>query len=63
MNRTIGVRLGPKNFINYVMNQLEKSKRYNKDTSHQTKYLMAMHQCLNNVFQQDFKMSKEEYKA
>ena len=25
MNRTIGVRLGPKNFVKYVMNQLDKT--------------------------------------
>ena len=61
MNRTIGVRLGPKNFVTFVMNKLEQNKRYNKDTTHQTKYLMAMHQCINIFFKQDLKMEKKEY--
>ena len=62
MNRTIGVRLGPKNFVKYVMNQLENNKRYKSDATYQQKYMMAMHHCINRFFEIDLKMEKEEYK-
>ena len=62
MNRTIGVRLGPKNIVKYVMNQLEANKRYDKEANYQTKYMMAMHHCINRFFEIDLKMDKDEYK-
>ena len=62
MNRTIGVRLGPKLFIKYVMNQLERNKRFDENITIQNKYVMAMHHCINIFFQQDLKISKDDYK-
>ena len=50
MSRTIGVRLGPKLFIKYVMNQLERNKRFDENITSQNKYAMAMHHCINIFF-------------
>ena len=62
MNRTLGVRLGPKGFIKHVMNQLQANKRYKENDSYDSRYRMALHYCLNRFFEADLKMKQEEYK-